>query len=120
MANRNSPLWAVIFALIVSGCSETGGFEAPLITSGVLTPEEANASAKEQSEEPAPGAGPVSVNDDPYNIDTDYISYRNTTYRIRDLNPGERPALDTDEAGFWMQSDRLEQRIKTSCFAIRQ
>ncbi len=119
MANRNSPLWAVIFALIVSGCSETGGFEAPLITSGVLTPEEANASAKEQSEEPAPGAGPVSVNDDPYNIDTDYISYRNTTYRIRDLNPGERPALDTDEAGFWMQSDRLEQRIKTSGNLLR-
>ncbi len=31
-----------------------------------------------------------------------------------DIRPGERPAADTNEAGYWMVADRLERRIKTS------
>jgi Zn-dependent protease with chaperone function len=30
------------------------------------------------------------------------------------IKPGERPALDSDEAGLWMQMDRLEESLKTS------
>ncbi|HXG02804.1 MAG TPA: M48 family metalloprotease [Candidatus Binatia bacterium] len=33
---------------------------------------------------------------------------------LPDLRPGERPALDTDEAGLWMQMDRLEEALRTS------
>jgi predicted Zn-dependent protease len=31
-----------------------------------------------------------------------------------DLRPGERPALATDEAGLWMQMDRVETSLRTS------
>lgn len=31
-----------------------------------------------------------------------------------DLEPGERPAADTNEAGYWMIADRLERRITSS------
>jgi tetratricopeptide (TPR) repeat protein len=119
MANRGTSLRAVSLALLISGCSSTGGFEGPLVATGVLTSEEAGATANEEAGDTAPGAGPVSVNDDPYNIGTDFINYRNDTYRIRDLDPGERPPLHTDEAGLWMQSDRLEQRIRTSGNLLR-
>ena len=33
---------------------------------------------------------------------------------LADLEPGQRPALDTDEAGFWMQMDRVEKNLQTS------
>ncbi len=33
---------------------------------------------------------------------------------IADLKPGERPALGTDEAGLWMQMDRVEEKLSTS------
>lgn len=33
---------------------------------------------------------------------------------IADLKPGERPANDTDEAGLWMQMDRVEAQIQSS------
>jgi beta-barrel assembly-enhancing protease len=33
---------------------------------------------------------------------------------LADIAPGERPALDTDEAGLWMQMDRVEQNLRTS------
>jgi len=33
---------------------------------------------------------------------------------LPDIKPGERPALDTDEAGLWMQMDRVEENLKTS------
>ncbi len=33
---------------------------------------------------------------------------------MADIKPGQRPALDTDEAGLWMQMDRLEESLKTS------
>ena len=38
---------------------------------------------------------------------------------MADAKPGERPALDTDEAGLWMQMDRLEQQIKSSGHLVR-
>ncbi len=118
MASCKTPIRTVILALLLTGCSATGGFEGPLVAKGVLTPEEAGTAAKEKREA-APATEAVSVNDDPYNISTDFISYRNTTYQIRDLDPGERPALATDEAGLWMRSDRLEQRIQTSGNLLR-
>ncbi len=31
-----------------------------------------------------------------------------------DISPGARPALDSDEAGFWMQMDQVEEALKTS------
>jgi Zn-dependent protease with chaperone function len=33
---------------------------------------------------------------------------------LADIAPGQRPALDTDEAGLWMQTDRIEQKLRTS------
>src|SRR3990172_2481936 len=33
---------------------------------------------------------------------------------LADIKPGERPALDSDEAGLWMQMDRLEESLRTS------
>ena len=32
----------------------------------------------------------------------------------RDLQPGERPDLDTTEAGLWMHMDKMEERLKAS------
>lgn len=31
-----------------------------------------------------------------------------------DIQPGQRPSLDSDEAGLWMQMDRVEARLRTS------
>ena len=31
---------------------------------------------------------------------------------MSDLEPGQRPALDTDEAGLWMQMDNLEKSLR--------
>jgi predicted Zn-dependent protease len=33
---------------------------------------------------------------------------------VADLKPGERPDLQTDEAGLWMQMDRVESQLKSS------
>ena len=33
---------------------------------------------------------------------------------IEDVKPGDRPALNTDEAGFWMVTDRVEEKLRTS------
>lgn len=33
---------------------------------------------------------------------------------LPDLPPGQRPALNTDEAGLWMQMDRVEATLRTS------
>jgi len=33
---------------------------------------------------------------------------------LGDIKPGERPGLDSDEAGLWMQMDRLEESLRTS------
>ena len=41
------------------------------------------------------------------------------TEPLQDLEPGERPAIETDEAGLWMQSDRLEERARTSGKVVR-
>jgi predicted Zn-dependent protease len=35
-----------------------------------------------------------------------------STYDLRNLKPGERPALDTDEAGLWYQMDRYERMMR--------
>lgn len=115
MTKHGALLRSIVLALTVSGCSSTGGFEGPLVTGGVLTPEEAAVKDKRNG----PDTAGASVNDDPYSVDSDSISYRSDTYRIRDLNPGERPPLETDEAGLWMQSDNLEQRIRTSGNLVR-
>lgn len=33
---------------------------------------------------------------------------------VEDLAPGERPSIETDEAGLWMQMDTMEVRLKSS------
>lgn len=38
---------------------------------------------------------------------------------VVDIEPGEQPLLDTDEAGFWMQMDRIEQSVRTSGRVVR-
>jgi Zn-dependent protease with chaperone function len=34
--------------------------------------------------------------------------------KLPDLAPGEKPPLDSDEAGLWMQMDRIEDRLQSS------
>jgi predicted Zn-dependent protease len=36
------------------------------------------------------------------------------TTPVQDIQPGEKPALDTDEAGLWMAMDEIESNLKTS------
>jgi len=36
------------------------------------------------------------------------------TGSIQKIEPGERPALETDEAGLWMQMDGVEEKLRTS------
>jgi predicted Zn-dependent protease len=38
---------------------------------------------------------------------------------LADIQPGEQPALDSDEAGFWMAVDKIEKDIATSGNRIR-
>lgn len=33
---------------------------------------------------------------------------------LRDIEPGEKPEVSSDEAGLWMEMDRVEQKLKTS------
>jgi beta-barrel assembly-enhancing protease len=33
---------------------------------------------------------------------------------LADIRPGQRPAIDTEEAGLWMMTDRIEGRLRTS------
>jgi len=35
-------------------------------------------------------------------------------YQLAELSPGERPPVDSDEAGLWMMMDKAEDRVKTS------
>jgi predicted Zn-dependent protease len=39
---------------------------------------------------------------------------RGTTGAPEDIQPGQRPALSSDEAGLWMYMDRIESKLKTS------
>ena len=36
------------------------------------------------------------------------------TTPVPEIKPGEKPALETDEAGLWMAMDHMEQDLKTS------
>jgi predicted Zn-dependent protease len=40
------------------------------------------------------------------------------SYRMADLDPGHRPALDSDEAGLWMTMDKAEAAIQSSGHVI--
>ena len=41
------------------------------------------------------------------------------THPVVDVQPGERPPLESDEAGFWMVMDRVEERVLTSGRVVR-
>ena len=41
------------------------------------------------------------------------------TQPVVDVKPGEQPSLDTAEAGFWMQMDRIERSVRTSGRVVR-
>ena len=41
------------------------------------------------------------------------------TSPVVDVQPGERPPLESDEAGFWMVMDRVEERVRTSGHVVR-
>ncbi len=36
------------------------------------------------------------------------------TQPVVDVQPGEKPPLESEEAGFWMMMDRIEKRVRTS------
>jgi predicted Zn-dependent protease len=36
------------------------------------------------------------------------------TTQVQDIKPGEKPALESDEAGLWMMMDEVETNLKTS------
>lgn len=38
---------------------------------------------------------------------------------VRDIQPGQRPAIESDEAGFWMVMDRVEKQLRTSGRIVR-
>jgi len=40
-------------------------------------------------------------------------------YAYKDIRPGTRPAIDTEEAGFWMITDRVERRLQTAGNRVR-
>jgi Zn-dependent protease with chaperone function len=42
-----------------------------------------------------------------------------STAPVSDIQPGERPALETDEAGFWMAFDEFEADLKASSLVVR-
>lgn len=37
-----------------------------------------------------------------------------TTSKLRDIQPGEQPPIDSDEAGLWMYMERIEESLKRS------
>ena len=37
---------------------------------------------------------------------------------LADIQPSQRPALETDEAGLWMQMDRVEQSLRSSAHLV--
>lgn len=39
---------------------------------------------------------------------------------IENIKPGDRPALNTDEAGFWMVTDRVEEKLRTSGRVVKE
>lgn len=41
------------------------------------------------------------------------------TLPVTDVEPGQRPPLESEEAGFWMQMDRVEERVRTSGRVVR-
>ncbi len=41
------------------------------------------------------------------------------TQPVTDVEPGQRPPLESEEAGFWMQMDRVEERVRTSGRVVR-
>ncbi len=47
-------------------------------------------------------------------LTTACAAQRGSPGALLDIQPGWRPALDTEEAGLWMQTDRLEADLKTS------
>ncbi len=42
-----------------------------------------------------------------------------TTGEVADLQPGEEPPIESDEAGIWMQSKKFERSIKTAGHRLR-
>lgn len=41
------------------------------------------------------------------------------TQPLTDLQPGEKPSIESDEAGFWMQMERVEEKVRTSGRVVR-
>lgn len=99
----------VLLAALLQACQTSREGEAPyvdpLVRAGVLEEDE----LPEEPELETVGRGER----DPSSRDVEALSNPDA-YRVEDLRPGERPALDTDEAGWWMILDRVEEGIKTS------
>ena len=46
--------------------------------------------------------------------DSNSEAYEPSNYRIANLQPSERPSIETEEAGLWMMVDNYEERLATS------
>jgi predicted Zn-dependent protease len=76
-----------------------------LTTQGATRGEEANLVTKDPGASPDTGAS--------------LVQGTPSVYQLPDIRPGVRPALHTDEAGLWMQVDRIEGSLKTSGNLVR-
>ncbi len=101
-------------SLLAAGCQTTGNkeaYEAALKKAAEPKASPDAAVAAEPQPEPeaeVPAAGEIA---DGRTYTSDQQRFK--TYRYDDLDPGERPAMDTDEAGIWMAMDRAEKKLST-------
>ena len=102
---RRPALLFVVLATLAA-CQTTGGrdaYEAPLRKAGLAPAAEATTPPAEETPSHAAHAGADGT-----------VTLDGVTYSIADLEPGSRPAGNTDEAGWWMVMDRAEREVTTA------
>jgi len=101
-------------SLLAAGCQTTGNkeaYEAALKKAAQpkAAPEtQAEPEAAVEPETEVPTAAEIA---DGRQYTSDQQRFK--SYEYDDLDPGERPAKDTDEAGLWMAMDRAERKLST-------
>ena len=102
--------WALLagVSLLAAGCQTTGNKEAYEAALKKAAEPKASPETAVEPEPEAPTAGEIA---DGRTYSSDQQRFK--SYRYDDLDPGERPAKDTDEAGIWMAMDRAEKKLST-------
>lgn len=94
----------LLCALVLTACQATqsgrAAYEAPLRQGGVMEAEQKTATAVST-------ANLVSIDDAG-------ITHSEHSYRVADLNAGQRPSDETLEAGLWLAFDKMEASTRTS------